>query len=113
MKSIKNTRKQVGPTQSQTPFSSAFWVKKKLNLKKNKALKCFWSKKNLGSKKYLVQKIPGSKSFSVQKYFGLKICGPKNFCVRKIFLIKNTFSPTKFWVQQNFGSKIILGPKKF
>ena len=52
---------KLGQCQSQTPFSSAFWVQKH-----------FSSKTKAVSKKCLVQKMLGWKKFGVQKYFRLE-----------------------------------------
>ena len=76
----KKKKNKLGQRQSQTSFSSAFWI--------------------LSTKKFCVQK----------NFVSKKILGPKKFRVQKNFGSKKTLGPKKFWVQKmlgpkNFGSK--------
>ena len=59
---IKDKGNKLGQRQSQTPFSSAFWVQKSVGSKQ-----VLVAKKNLGPKKFWDKKILGQKEFCVQK----------------------------------------------
>ena len=114
-------------------YQFALWIQQDLSLKskvfKLERVKKKICSKNLGSRKFFVQKFLGPillspkqnfgpKQFSVQKYLG-----PKQFCIQnilgtKIFWVQKKLGPKKFWVQKNFGSKNFgsknfLGPTKF
>ena len=100
-----NNNYKLGQRQSQTPFSSAFWVQKDFQYKN-----C-WVQKIVSSDHYLPTMINLGTSWAnarvkfhsqVQKDFrSKKVLGPK-------FKI-----PKKFWVEIKCGLKKNLVPKKF
>ena len=74
----------MGQRQSQTPFSSAFWVQK-----------VFRSKKVLSQKKISLEKMMGPKNFWVQIILDQKILSEKN-------LWSKALKVKKCWVKTNF-----------
>ena len=68
---------KLGQRQSQTLFSSAFWVQKDFGLKKVSGPKKFWVQKSVGFKKN--QRNVGPKMFESQQILGPKNCWYKKF----------------------------------
>ena len=70
--SINLGKYKLGQRQSQTPFSSAFWVQKDLEYKN-----------------FRVQKMLVPKNFWIQDFFGPKFFGTKTFLDLKSFWTQN------------------------
>ena len=79
---------KLGQRQSQTPFSSAFWVQKIFGTKQ------FWVQKYFKTEKNVAQKNFGSKKTWVQRYF----------------LTENIFESEKIFRSMIFGA-ISFGSK--
>ena len=118
---LEDNLNKLGQRQSQTPFSSTFWVQKDLSQKKcwvqtNFSWKKNWLQKNVGlqkssgpnffsSKQFCVQNILDTKSFVSKNNFVSKKLVKKIFGTNKILGPKKSFSSKNFWVQQYFGSE--------
>ena len=66
--------------------------------------------------KNAVKEITLVQKFWVEKVLSLNISEPKKnilqkICLKEILGLQNVWVQRKMWVQKNFGSKTILGPK--
>ena len=75
----KKMEYKLGQCQSQTPFSSEFWVQKEFGF----------------------QKIFGLQKCWVKKFWSNKIFGPTKFWVHKNFGSRKTLGPKKLWLDQS------------
>ena len=96
--------------QSKIILRQKIWGPKKFEISKVK--KKLSMKKNIGSKKFWLQKYFGSKYFEckhffVQKNFGSRIFGQEKFLIPEIYLVRKNLGPEKI-----MGPEKVLGPEK-